>query len=49
LSIYGPDGAAMPSVRAGVAFTLPANGTYHLHVETVSDDDAAYAVRLTIR
>ncbi len=48
LSLYGPDGKPY-DVRAGVPLTLPATGTYQLHVENGAEQDAPYVLTLAIR
>jgi len=48
LSLYGPDHQSS-TVRAGVPLTLPATGTYYLHVETGAEQDVPYVLTLAIR
>jgi hypothetical protein len=49
LMIFSTSGVAAEALRPGVAFTLPATGSYQLNVENGSDSDLPYALRLTIR
>lgn len=49
LMLFSTTGSAAEALRPGVAFTLPASGSYQLNVENGSDTDVPYALRLTIR
>jgi hypothetical protein len=49
LMIFSTSGAAAEALRPGVAFTLPATGSYQLNVENGSETDLPYALRLSIR
>ena len=49
LSLFGPDGKPLDGLRAGTPVTLPAPGTYRLHVENDDEQDVAYALTLAIR
>ncbi|HEY0380940.1 MAG TPA: hypothetical protein VGC72_01965 [Candidatus Elarobacter sp.] len=49
LSLFGPDGNPLDGLRARTPFTLPAPGTYRLHVENDAEQDVPYALTLAIR
>jgi hypothetical protein len=48
-TLFGPNGVQAVQLRPGVTQTLPATGTYHLHVENDSETAVPYALTLSIR
>ncbi len=49
LTLLGPGEGGVTTLRPGVAFVLPKTGSYVLHVDSDTENDAAYELTLAIR